>query len=234
MSDKISSFFNDFSKDYDKFAFNKSHGTRYLNKFETNFVLNELQIKNKKILDIGIGTGRNSEILLLEGGIVEGIDISKGMINVAKEKLKNQKINFIVADAGKNIPFKDAKFDSVVCLRVLKYIPNWRRTIAEISRVLMKNGIFILEIANFYSVQYLSLYNSNYFLFKPNQVKTILKQNGFEIIKISSGKRLPFPLYSKINNKFILNIFIIFELILDKILPNMFLSRSILIKCRKI
>jgi len=233
MSDKISIFFNDFSKNYDQFAFDKSHGTRYLNKFETNFLLNELQITNKKILDVGIGTGRNSEILLLEGGIVEGIDISKGMINKAKEKLNSQKINFIVADAGKNIPFKDASFDVVVCFRVLKYIPTWRGTVKEISRVLMKNGIFILEIANFYSVQYLGLYNSNYFLFKPNEVKTILKQNGFEIIKISSGRRLPFPLYSKINNKYLLKIFIIFESLLDKISPNTFLSRNILIKCRK-
>jgi len=234
MGNKISVFFNNFSKNYDQFAFKQSLGTRYLSEIETNFLLNELHhIENKKILDVGVGTGRNSEILLSKGGIIEGIDLSEGMIAKAKEKLNNKKINFTIADAGENIPFKDTIFDAVICMRVLKYISTWRRTIEEISRVLKKDGIFILEIANLYSVQYLGLYNSNYFLFKPNEIKTVLKQNGFEIIKISSGSRLPFPLYSKINDKHLLKFFIIFESFLDKILPNTMLSKNILIKCKK-
>ena len=234
MSDKIAVFFNDYSKNYDQFAFEQSLGTRYLSEVETNFLLDELHIENKKILDIGVGTGRNSGILLSKGGIVEGIDISEGMMAKAKVKLNGKNINFTVANAGKNIPFEDDCFDVVICMRVLKYILNWRGTIKEISRVIKKDGIFILEIANLYSVQYLGLYNSSYFLFKPNEVKTILKQNGFEIIKISLGSRLPFPLYRKINDKHLLKFFMFFESFLDKFLPNTMLSRNILIKCRKI
>jgi len=234
MNDKISVYFNDFSKNYDQFAFDQSRGTKYLSEIEIDFLINELQIRNKKILDVGVGTGRNSEMLLSEGGIVEGIDLSEGMMAKAKEKLNGKKINFTVADAGENIPFKDANFDVVICMRVLKYIPSWGRTIEEISRVLTKNGIFILEIANLYSVQYFGLYNSNYFLFKPDEVKTILEQNGFEIIKIGAGSRLPFPLYSKLNNKYLLKIIVFFESFLEQFLPNAFLSRNLLIKCRKI
>jgi len=233
MSDKISVFFNDFSNKYDQFAFYQSHGTKYLSEIETDFLINELQIGNKKILDVGVGTGRNSEILLSEGGIVEGIDLSEGMMAKAKEKLKGKKINFTVADAGKYIPFVDANFDAVICMRVLKYIPTWQTTIKEISRVLTKNGTFVLEIANIYSIQYLGLYNANYFLFKPNEVMALLKQNGFEVTKICSGSRLPFPLYSKINNNHVLKIIIKFESFLNKVLPNMFFSRNIIIKCRK-
>lgn len=234
MSNKISVFFNDYSKNYDQFAFEQSLGTRYLSEIETNFLLNELHIENKRILDVGVGTGRNSEILLSKGGMVEGIDISEGMMTKARVKLNGKNINFTVTDVGQNIPFKDDSLDVAICIRVLKYIPNWRNAIKEISRVLKKDGIFILEIANLYSVQYLGLYNANYFLFKSNEVITILKQNGFEITKIYSGSRLPFPLYSKINNKHLLKFFIIFESFLDKILPNTVLSRNILIKCKKV
>jgi len=86
MSNKISVFFNDYSKNYDQFAFEQSLGTRYLSEIETNFLLNELHIENKRILDVGVGTGRNSEILLSKGGMVEGIDISEGMMTKARVK----------------------------------------------------------------------------------------------------------------------------------------------------
>jgi ubiquinone/menaquinone biosynthesis C-methylase UbiE len=234
MTNEVSNFFDNFSKDYDQFAFEKSIGTKYLSDIETGFILENLQIENRKILDVGVGTGRNSELLLTKGGIIEGIDISEGMMAKAKQKLKGGKINFTVADAGEKIPFEDSTFDIIICTRVLKYIPTWKNAISEFSRVLKKDGTLILEIANMFSVQYFGLYDSNYFLFNPNVVKKVLKENGFEIMQISCGTRLPFPLYSRVNNEHVLNSLIVLESFLDKLMPKTALSRNILLKCKKV
>ena len=82
---QIKEFFDNFSKDYDKLAFEQSLGTRYLSKIETNFVLENCPIKKgEKILDMGIGTGRFASLLAKKGASIEGIDISEKMINKAK------------------------------------------------------------------------------------------------------------------------------------------------------
>lgn len=235
MKNNISSFFDKFSKTYDFSAFEQSLGAEYLSEIETDFILKNFSIKKgDKILDIGVGTGRNASLLLDRGALVEGIDVSNGMMNEAKNKLKKRNINFTVADAGEKIPFKDHFFDYALCMRVLKYIPNWRRTIKEVSRVLKKEGIFILEISNFYSVAYFGLGNANYFLFKFKEVGMNLEHEGFKIMKIDVGSRLPFLLYKSVNNSFALYILICFERFLNKLLPHQVLSRNIFILCKKV
>jgi len=231
---EVSRFFDRFSKTYDVSAFNQTLGTKYLSKIETDFIQTNLSIQNgDKVLDIGVGTGRNAGLLLDKGATVEGIDISTGMMTEAKNRLKGKNINFTVADAGKKIPFDNALFDYAVCMRVLKYIPTWKKTIKEVSRVLKKKGIFVLEIANLYSVGYLGLGNANYFLFNLNHVKNILKKYDFEIIDIEGGSRLPFPIYKNVDNTNILNIIKKIEQISDKILPETLFSRNIIIVSKK-
>lgn len=234
MENNVKEFFDKFSSKYDKSAFGQSLGTQWLSELETDFILDTLQVSTyKRVLEIGVGTGRNAELLLNRGIHIEGIDTSKGMIHKAQEKLVGRDINFIAIDAGKGLPFKDSTFDGSVCVRVLKYIPNWKYTIEEISRVLKKDGIFILEIANLHSVQYFGLYNANYFLFDMNEVKRTLNDKGLTILAIKGGTRIAFPIYKRINNSIVLNLIMNIESLLNKILPEYFLSRNILIKCQK-
>lgn len=231
---EVKAFFDKFSDNYDKLAFNQSKGLNYLSKIETDFIKKNLPNgKNKKALDIGIGTGRNSRILLNKGYLVKGIDISGKMIKAAKKKLKNKKISFFIVDANKKLPFQDSSFNAIICMRVLKYIPNWQLTIKEILRILKPGGFFIFDIANSYSIAYFGLKNANYFLFKYKEVETTLKNAGFDIISIKAGARLPFPLYANVNNKVILKFLNILEDIMNSIFPVTLLSRNVLVCCEK-
>lgn len=234
MEEDIKELFDKFSDNYDDAAFRESIGTQWLSKIETDFILESCNIgNNTKILDIGVGTGRNSYLLSQKGGQIEGIDASEGMIKKARQKLDGRKINFILTDAGKDIPFRSNVFDYAVCFRVLKYIKTWRNTIKEVSRVLKKEGIFVLEIANLYSVQKLN-FHAPYFLFDPEEVKEILEKEGLVIESIKGGTRIAFPLYKNINDIKLLNFIINSERFLDNIFPKCFLSRNIMIKSRKL
>jgi ubiquinone/menaquinone biosynthesis C-methylase UbiE len=232
-SKELSKYFDNFSGRYDKSAFEQSLGTCYLDEIERNFISESCSIKKGDVvLDIGVGTGRNAGLLVNKGAVIECVDISRGMLREAKKKLKGKPVNFKVANVGEEIPYPDNAFDYVVCIRVLKYIPAWQKTISEVSRVLKKDGIFIFDIANLYSIAYFCFKKTNYFLFKFNEVKELLEKEGFQLIRIKTGSRLPFPLYNKINNLIILTMLKYLERTMDAILPKTILSRNILITAK--
>jgi ubiquinone/menaquinone biosynthesis C-methylase UbiE len=83
------------------------------------------------ILDAGVGTGRFAEPMQEQGFEVVGVDISRKMIRVAKEK---GTANLFRGDVCA-LPFKDGSFDAAVCNAVLHLIPEWRTALREICRV---------------------------------------------------------------------------------------------------
>jgi len=101
-------------------------------------------VKGKKILDFGCGTGIYAKLLTKKGAIVKGFDISEEMIKIAKQE--NPKLD-IRMGTGNKIPFKE-KFDIVISCLVVDYFKDWNKPFREVSRVLNKGGIFIFSIGN--------------------------------------------------------------------------------------
>src|SRR5690348_2790166 len=62
------------------------------------------QVENKNILDLGCGTGRNSNYLADNGNNVTGIEISKTAIEIAKTRALDLgvKVNYILGDIGEH------------------------------------------------------------------------------------------------------------------------------------
>ncbi len=76
---------------------------------------------NRKIIDIGCGTGRHSVGLALMGYSVTGVDLSDGMLSVASEKARKAgaEVRFIRADATSDFPAAHGLtggFDAAICL----------------------------------------------------------------------------------------------------------------------
>ncbi|MCX6819114.1 MAG: class I SAM-dependent methyltransferase, partial [Candidatus Aenigmarchaeota archaeon] len=90
------------------------------------------ELKNKKILDIGIGPGYFEEFLKNKGisADIIGIDLSK-------EKSLGKKV---IAD-GNVLPFADNCFDAVICLDTIHLIKN-----DDFARVLKPSGLALLSI----------------------------------------------------------------------------------------
>lgn len=102
-------------------------------------------VKNRKILDLGCGTGRHSSILKKRGANVCGLDLSPKMIEVAKSEIKD--VDFKVGSVYK-LPFKSNFFDIVVSGLVVGHFKNLDRAFNEIHRVLKNNGIFVFSTTN--------------------------------------------------------------------------------------
>lgn len=110
-------------------------------------IISLLPVKKKtteKALDVCCGEGYYSRLLKERGYLVTGVDISKKMIKIAKEKSGD--IDYHCSDAA-NMPFlKDNTFGLVICSMGLIDTPDLEGTLKEIQRVMKKGGCFIMSI----------------------------------------------------------------------------------------
>ena len=109
--------------------------------------------KPEKVLDIATGTGDLAlEIYKrLKPDKITGVDISEGMLKVAREKIQRKKlsqvIDFRVGDS-ENLKFDDNYFDAVTVAFGVRNFANLKAGLKEMYRVLKPGGkIVILEFS---------------------------------------------------------------------------------------
>lgn len=107
-------------------------------------------VAGKRILDLGCGEGANARILARRGAKVVGIDASKEMIKLAREKEKEEPlgIEYHVADAAQLSMLEGGSFDIVCAFMSLMDIADLDRALREVSRVLKKGGRFLFSITH--------------------------------------------------------------------------------------
>jgi len=96
------------------------------------------------VLEVAIGTGRN--LPFYPHGIrLTGIEFSPAMLQLARQQADRLglKVDLRLGDA-QALDLPDASFDTVVCTLSLCAIPDERRAVAEIKRVLRPGGRLLL------------------------------------------------------------------------------------------
>lgn len=106
------------------------------------------KVEGRKILDIGCGTGRNSNYLASKNNEVIGIDISKSAIRLAKDRAEASllTVDYRVGDIGEDYAIKDNDIDIILDVTSSNSLNEKGREnyLKEIDRVLKKGGyIFI-------------------------------------------------------------------------------------------
>ncbi len=98
-----------------------------------------------KVLEIGVGTGKNLPYYNYNKVNLTAIDISAGMLERARNKIKKNnlpvKLKLIKTE---KLPFKDNYFDFIIMTFVLCSVADPMITLSEMKRVLKKNGRIIL------------------------------------------------------------------------------------------
>lgn len=124
---------------------------KIFDKIEEKMPMNEIKkeavgMLTGKILEIGIGSGACLKYYKKDSDLT-GIDFSIGMLNLAKEKAINlnfKNVKLLEMDI-ENMSFKNETFDSIFSSCVFCTIPNPKKGINEVYRVLKVGGkaIFI-------------------------------------------------------------------------------------------
>lgn len=145
--------------------------------------------KTGKILDVGCGAGYFLAVAKENGWDTRGVEVSKIAADYAKKKFS---LDIFVGEL-RNATCPDEYFDVVTLWHVLAHLPNPSETLAEVNRVLKKNGLLVLTVPNISGFQakifkefwfHLDVPRHLYF-FEPNTLKQMLRKNGFKILKVN-------------------------------------------------
>jgi malonyl-CoA O-methyltransferase len=99
----------------------------------------------RNIMELGCGTGKNTAFLTEVGRQILAVDFSPGMLRQARQKIKSDRVSFVVADLTKPWPCKAKAFELIVCNLVLEHIEDLDAVFAEVSRALKRDGQFFLS-----------------------------------------------------------------------------------------
>jgi demethylmenaquinone methyltransferase/2-methoxy-6-polyprenyl-1,4-benzoquinol methylase len=102
-------------------------------------------------IDVATGTGKVAADLLAAvepGGEVLGVDLSPGMIGVARERYEGRPgLTFVVGDALA-LPAENDRFDAATIAFGMRNLPDYTKGFAEMARVVRPGGkVVCLEIS---------------------------------------------------------------------------------------
>jgi len=104
------------------------------------------EIKGKKILDAGSGSGRFTAKIEKLGAECIGIDGSEELIKLSKQNY--QHLNFLNQDLTKTLTFSDCTFDAILCKYVFMSIEDISIPLKEFKRILKPNGLLVVSLGH--------------------------------------------------------------------------------------
>jgi ubiquinone/menaquinone biosynthesis C-methylase UbiE len=110
-------------------------------------LLETLTPRDRRILDIGCGTGLFAVRALerFPRAEVWGLDLSDGMLRQGQARRQAAAGRFhLVQGDSERLPFADNTFDAVTCTHSFHHYPHQRRVVAEMHRVLRPGGRLLI------------------------------------------------------------------------------------------
>ncbi|MFB0908251.1 MAG: class I SAM-dependent methyltransferase, partial [Spirosomataceae bacterium] len=117
--------------------------TRDLDKTVTEEVLKKHRFSN--VIELGCGTGKNTEFLLTKAQSVIGIDFSEEMLAKAKTKFENSNVVFQRSDLTIDWNLPNASADLITCSLVLEHIEDLTFVFKQAFQKLKDGGLFFVS-----------------------------------------------------------------------------------------
>lgn len=190
-------FFNSIAKEWD----NRIE----VDEGKINYLLSKLNIKeDDTILDIGTGTGVLIPFLinLSPNGLVRGVDISKGMLDIARNKFKDiSNVQFDLCDVEKDNLWD--KYNKIILYSMYPHLENKTRTIVNlVEHNLKDNGILMIAHSN--SREFLNNIHkrsdervSNSLLMEVNEQRDIFTTVGLNVIEAFESDEMYYVVIQK-------------------------------------
>lgn len=113
-----------------------------------------LDLGGRAVLEIGCGTGSNTQWLVEQSQSVLALDFSREMLRHAQARVRSSRVRFVQHDVRSAWPLAEASVDLVVAMLVLEHIEHLQPIFAESARVLRPGGeIFLCELHPFRQLQ---------------------------------------------------------------------------------
>ena len=168
---------------------------------------NNLEDKPKlKILNIGIATGKTSE-MLAEFGDVISLEYDETCADFVRKKLNIEVIEGSILE----LPFEENSFDLVCAFDVIEHVKDDKKAVLEMNRVCKKKGKICITVPAFQSLwSHHDEVNQHFKRYKMNEIKNLFdlqskklnNKYSFKILKktyFNSFLFIPIWLFRKLN-----------------------------------
>ncbi len=119
--------------------------------------LDEIDVRGKRVLEIGLGQGSESEGLIRRGARWTGVDVTAEAVRRVSARLELHGLRYegITQASAGELPFPDGSFDLAFSHGVLHHIPDIVAAQTEIARVLRPRGHLVVMVYARRSLNYL-------------------------------------------------------------------------------
>ncbi|MDH4211065.1 MAG: class I SAM-dependent methyltransferase [candidate division WOR-3 bacterium] len=167
-------------------------------------------MRDKRILEVGAGTGRDGLRMRELGADVYLLDYSKESLRIIRLLSTNDPVKMILGDA-RNCPFEDGTFDVVFHQGLLEHFPSPWHLLNENARILKRGGLLIIDVPqtfHFYTLmKHLLMILGLWFggwerQFTPGSLAGMLKRLGFAPVHVYGDWSRPGVVYKIIRQLF--------------------------------
>lgn len=103
--------------------------------------------RDKRVLDVGCGTGYGAAELSRTATAVVAIDRSEEAIAYASTHYRTGNVQYVLASAAQ-IPLTSEQFDLITGFELIEHLQDWREFLCEVSRLARPDGLFIVSTPN--------------------------------------------------------------------------------------
>jgi SAM-dependent methyltransferase len=103
--------------------------------------------REKRVLDVGCGTGYGASFLAGSASSVVGIDVSRQAIRYARKRYNRHNLAFLRMNA-ESLRFADRTFDFILSSENFEHLSNQGANLQEMSRILKDDGTLLLATPN--------------------------------------------------------------------------------------
>ncbi len=165
----------------------------YFRRFVDAYKLFDLP-ENKNTLDICSRTGNGSLYYWKRKKISKVVcaDVTKKMQEICASNLKKHPIEFSTKHISSYpFPFKDNEFETILSFETIEHLPNPKKFVSELERILVSGGHLVLTMPNVlwepihWIAAVLNIHHSEgpHRFIRHQKVKKWLKENNFKILK---------------------------------------------------
>ena len=106
-----------------------------------------LKLTGRNVIEVGCGTGRNTEWLAQQAGNIVGLDFSEEMLQRAQARVRSPHVRFVHQDVRNPWPLAHASADLVIAMLILEHVEDIKPMVAKAARALTAGGeLFICEL----------------------------------------------------------------------------------------
>ena len=124
-------------------------------------------------------------------GLIEGIDLSSTMANMAEKRnrkyIAKGRVKIVLGDFDQ-VEYQENDFDKICCANTIYFWPDAEYSVGKIQRILKPGGKLVLGFEDKAELEKRPLDPSVFSMYDKNDVEQLLTDAGFSDVEIKSKK----------------------------------------------